>query len=99
MFCFLALLLVVLFANDVTSVETSDVPDNPLSIRFSFGVYMNNIGKRLLLKTEKTIIDELEQREKERIERIRAEKEAKIYREHLVNRVQGSFVRDFLPFR
>ena len=91
----------MLFANDVTSVEASVVPDSPLSIRFSFGVHMNNIGKRLelLLKNEKTIIDELEQREKERIERIRAEKEAKIYREHLANRVQGSFVRDFLPLR
>jgi len=48
MFWFLALLLVFLL-HDVTSFESSNLQETPLVIRFSFGMYNNNIGKRLEL--------------------------------------------------
>jgi hypothetical protein len=100
MFWFLTLLLVFLL-HDVTSFETSNLQETPLVIRFSFGMYNNNVGNRLelLLRKEMNAINQLEQREKDRLERVQMEKQAKIYRENLANRVQGSFVKDFFTLR
>jgi hypothetical protein len=100
MFWFLTVLLVFLI-HDATSIETSNLQENPLVIRFSFGIYNNNVGKKLemLLRKEKNAINELEQREKDRLERVQIEREAKIYRDYLAHRVQGSFVKDFFTLR
>jgi hypothetical protein len=94
-------LLTVFLIHDVTSIVTNNLQENPLVIRFSFGIYTNNVGKKLelLLRKEKNTINELEQREKDRLERVQMEREAKIYRDYLAHRVQGSFVKDFFTLR